>query len=36
MRRSAPVLAARTVGMLEMAFGLTTVAAVLLGVWFGS
>jgi len=35
MRPSAPVLAARTVGMLEMAFGLSTVAAVLLGVWAG-
>lgn len=35
MRTSAPVLAARTVGMLEMAFGLTTVAAVLLGLWAG-
>jgi hypothetical protein len=29
------VLAAKSVGMLEMAFGLSTVAAVLLGVWAG-
>ncbi len=36
MRPSAPVLAAKSVGMLEMAFGLTTVAAVLLGIWAGS
>jgi len=35
MRPSSPVLAARTVGMLEMVFGLMTVATVLLGVRAG-